>query len=299
MLADGVEASVRSLSSRDEPAIRAMVNRIIERAAPGRAVRRVRPDPARHRADPRGVRLPAARDVPPANRLPAVEDRRARGSPARRGRRRWPGQRAARVGRWGLRPGREPARRSIADRGGLISRPGRTSAAGLVPSWRRLDRRGAGRGRRAPAGLDRADPGRRRRAGRPERAATWARPAPTDVLSFPLLPPEAFPAHPEPRRRPARPAGRGHQPGRPSPCRPADGCTSATSSSRSSGPSNRPRPVGAARPATCAGRRRRAAPPGDPRRAPRLRLGSRRASRGGLDARSRAAPARATRSGPA
>ena len=29
MLADGVEASVRSLSSRDEPAIRAMVNRII------------------------------------------------------------------------------------------------------------------------------------------------------------------------------------------------------------------------------------------------------------------------------
>jgi hypothetical protein len=30
MLADGVEASVRSLSSRDEPAIRAMVERIID-----------------------------------------------------------------------------------------------------------------------------------------------------------------------------------------------------------------------------------------------------------------------------
>ena len=30
MLADGVEASVRSLSSRDEPAIRAMVARIID-----------------------------------------------------------------------------------------------------------------------------------------------------------------------------------------------------------------------------------------------------------------------------
>ena len=30
MLADGVEASVRSLAARDEPAIRAMVNRIIE-----------------------------------------------------------------------------------------------------------------------------------------------------------------------------------------------------------------------------------------------------------------------------
>jgi membrane-associated HD superfamily phosphohydrolase len=36
MLADGVEASVRSLSSRDEPAIRAMVARIIdERLADG------------------------------------------------------------------------------------------------------------------------------------------------------------------------------------------------------------------------------------------------------------------------
>ena len=30
MLADGVEASVRSLASRDEPAIRAMVRRIID-----------------------------------------------------------------------------------------------------------------------------------------------------------------------------------------------------------------------------------------------------------------------------
>ncbi len=30
MLADGVEASVRSLASRDEPAIRAMVSRIFE-----------------------------------------------------------------------------------------------------------------------------------------------------------------------------------------------------------------------------------------------------------------------------
>jgi membrane-associated HD superfamily phosphohydrolase len=36
MLADGVEASVRSLASRDEPAIRAMVSRIIdERMADG------------------------------------------------------------------------------------------------------------------------------------------------------------------------------------------------------------------------------------------------------------------------
>src|SRR4029077_7466671 len=36
MLADGVEASVRSLASRDEPAIRAMVDRIIdERLADG------------------------------------------------------------------------------------------------------------------------------------------------------------------------------------------------------------------------------------------------------------------------
>ena len=43
-----------------------------------RPVRRVRPDPARPRADPRGVRRPAARDVPHPGRLPAEHGRRAR-----------------------------------------------------------------------------------------------------------------------------------------------------------------------------------------------------------------------------
>ena len=50
MLADGVEASVRSLSARDEPAIRAMVSRIIDERIDRRPVRRMRPDPARPRA---------------------------------------------------------------------------------------------------------------------------------------------------------------------------------------------------------------------------------------------------------
>ena len=53
-----------------------------------RPVRRVRPDLARPRADPRGVRRPAARDVPHAGGLPAEHRRRAR-VPAGGRRRRW------------------------------------------------------------------------------------------------------------------------------------------------------------------------------------------------------------------
>ena len=52
-------------------------------------------------------------------------------------------------------------------------------------------RRGAGRGRRAGPGIDRADPLRRRRARRLN-ATHMGKDGPTDVLSFPLLPPEAF-----------------------------------------------------------------------------------------------------------
>ncbi len=92
MLADGVEASVRSLASRDEPAIRAMVSRIIEERIGGRPVRRVRPHAARPRTDPRGVRRPAARDVPQPHRVPAEHRGRA-GVAARGGRRRWLGGR--------------------------------------------------------------------------------------------------------------------------------------------------------------------------------------------------------------
>ena len=123
MLADGVEASVRSLASRDEPAIRAMVSRIIEERLERRPVRRVRPDPARRRADPRGVRRPAPRHVPPADRLPAEQDRRARvasGGDRRRldggGR---PGVRnVRRTGRPGGRRWLTVARRSTSRRGG-------------------------------------------------------------------------------------------------------------------------------------------------------------------------------------
>ena len=91
MLADGVEASVRSLSARDEPAIRAMVSRIIEeRVADGqfdecdltlRDLERIR----------EAFVGAAAGHVPHADRLPAEQDRRAR--VAARGDRRWRGRR--------------------------------------------------------------------------------------------------------------------------------------------------------------------------------------------------------------
>ena len=56
------------------------------------------------------------------------------------------------------------------------------------------------------------------------------------MLSFPLLPPEAFPPHPGGRAGTAPSVG-----DRRSRCRPAAGRTSATSSSPSSAPSSRPR----------------------------------------------------------
>ena len=87
MLADGVEASVRSLSSRDEPAIRAMVVADHRGAHRRQPVRRVRPDAARPGADPRGVRRPAAGHVPHADRLSAERGRRPRVEARRRRRR--------------------------------------------------------------------------------------------------------------------------------------------------------------------------------------------------------------------
>ncbi len=85
MLADSVEASVRSLASRDEPAIRAMVGADLRGTHQRRPVRRVRPHAARHRDDPRGVRGAAPGHVPPARRVPAEQDRGARVAPRRRG----------------------------------------------------------------------------------------------------------------------------------------------------------------------------------------------------------------------
>ena len=87
MLADSVEASVRSLASREEPAIRAMVGRIIdERIADGqfdeceitlRDLERIK----------RRLRRAAARHVPHADRLPAEHRGRAGVAPC--GSRRW------------------------------------------------------------------------------------------------------------------------------------------------------------------------------------------------------------------
>ena len=236
MLADGVEASVRSLASRDEPAIRAMVARIIEeRIADGqfdecdltlRDIERIR----------EAFVGAAARDVPPADRLPAEQGRRAR--VAARGRRR----RAA----GGVTPADLP--RPVADRrhaSATASRAaGRRSRALARAIAAALD--AAGAPSPASIGLILSDDA--------ELAALNAdhmgHDGPTDVLSFPLLPPEAFPPHPgEPT---AASAGRGR---RRSPCRPAGGRTSATSSSRSSGRSSRRPRAAAARPATSAGRR--------------------------------------------
>ena len=104
MLADSVEASVRSLSSRDEAAIRAMVSADHRGADRRRPVRRVRPHAARHRDDPRGVRRPAAGHVPPAGRVPAEQGRRAR-EPPRRVRRRVGPFIARRAGAHGRRRG--------------------------------------------------------------------------------------------------------------------------------------------------------------------------------------------------
>ena len=91
MLADSVEASVRSLSAPDEAHDPGDGRSHHRRAPRGRPVRRVRPDAARPRADPRGVRGAAAGHVPPAHRVPAEQDRRARVAPrgdgGRRGRR--------------------------------------------------------------------------------------------------------------------------------------------------------------------------------------------------------------------
>ena len=80
MLADSVEASVRSLANHDEPTIRAMVSRIVsERLEDGqfdecpltlRDIEQVR----------EAFVAPAARDVPPAHRLPAEQDRGAGGT---------------------------------------------------------------------------------------------------------------------------------------------------------------------------------------------------------------------------
>ena len=207
MLADGVEASVRSLASRDEPAIRAMVDRIIdERIDDGqfdecdltlRDLERIR----------EAFVEQLLGHVPPRG----SPTRRTRSSSSSRGGRAGGGGRTRRrtgagvVTRGRSTLGRVADRRHRPATASRLAGPGR--ARWPARSWRAaLDGR-----RRAAAGLDRADPVRRRRAGGAQRRRTWARTGPTDVLSFPLLPPEAFPPHPGrgaavPRRSPTAPS---------------------------------------------------------------------------------------------
>ena len=102
--------------------------------------------------------------------------------------------------------------------------------------------------------------------------AHMGRSGPTDVLSFPLLPPSRLPGAP----RPGPGSARGCR--RPSRCRRVKPRTWATSSSRSSVPSPRPS-VGAGGQTSdvTLGAGRRAAPAHHPRRAAPVRLGSCRA----------------------
>ena len=224
MLADGVEASVRSLSSRDEPAIRSMVARIIqERLEDGqfdecdltlRDISRIR----------RGLRRATPGDVPPAHRLPAEQDRRARIAPAAaagggsRQRRPAPVSPAPIAGGVeAMAPSPSPRaldlRRPLAGRPDYPARRSQARAHGRpCPN----DRDRARRGGRPAAGLDRPDPDRRRGAGRAERHAHGQdRPDRRPVV--PASAAAAFPLPPRegPRRAPdeaAATGGRGDGP---------------------------------------------------------------------------------------
>ena len=188
MLADGVEASVRSLASRDEPAIRAMVSRIIEERL-GRPVRRVRPDPARHRADPRGVRRSSCSACTtsgsPTRRTRSSSSSRAARPPATRR----PPIGAGDASRTG------PGRRGAIDLSVREDVPRVVPATRLArPSAAALDAAGAP----SPASIG-ADPDRRRRARRAQRGPTWARRADRRAV-VPAAAPGGFPPHPGGRR---------------------------------------------------------------------------------------------------
>ena len=212
MLADGVEASVRSLASRDEPAIRAMVSRIIEeRSTDGqfdecdltlRDLERIREAFVGQLLGMYHTRI-----AYPQNTVVELESRRAAGGGGR-----------------GPAPRRDAChlRRSVA---GRPDRPRRRPIAGLGGASRTSDRRGAGRRRcgrpGSVAGVDRAHPVRRRRARRAEpRAHGQDRPDRRPVVPAAVR-----------RWRPAVPAFA---------LPPAGDRTSATSSSRSSGRPTRP-----------------------------------------------------------
>jgi hypothetical protein len=222
-------------------------------APPGRPVRRVRPDPARPRADPRGVRRSSSGCTTSGSPI-----RSRRSSSSRRAAPRPAAAAAAerRVlrqlqRRWGL--DRPPFRsrnraRSTSGAGESTSPSGRASSGSCRHGPGSGDRRRAGRGRGAqPAsiGLILADD--------PELASLNVRhmgkDGPTDVLSFPLLPPAAFPAQPGGPSRPALgPVAFALPPGRRLHLGDIVGLGRAGGRAGS-------RPAGAARPATSAGQR--------------------------------------------
>ena len=214
MLADGVEASVRSLAARDEPAIRAMVTRIIdERISDGqfdecdltlRDLERIR-----EAFVGQLLGMYHTRVAYPQNTVVELESRRAAGRQVRRRRRLGFVTRSLYLGPWRI---------DVTVRDG-VGRPGRGAALA-----RAMTRAAEAAGAPSPAsiGLILSDD-----AELAELNATHlGKPGPTDVLSFPLLPPEAFPAHPG---RSAAAAADGVD-GRRSRCRPGAVRTSATSS---------------------------------------------------------------------
>ena len=178
MLADSVEASVRSLASRDEAGDPRDGHADHRGAHLRRAVRRVRTDLPRPRQDQGRLRRAAARHVPHADRL-SPEHRGGAGVPARRGgwRERSPGL----VTRSIYRP---PWRIDVDVRDGVEPPISMAAAARVIALA--LDAVSAP----APAsiGLILAD----------DRELTelneshMGHAGPTDVLSFPLLPASAF-----------------------------------------------------------------------------------------------------------
>ena len=185
-----------------------------------RPVRRVRPHAARPGAHPRGVRRPAARHVPHADRVPAERGRRSR-VPACRG-----------VAEAATRPRDAVAvRRPVA---GRRHDPRRCRQPdGRRVDWLERSRRPPmrpGAPRPASIGLILADD----RELAELNATHLGQAGPTDVLSFPLLPPEAYPPHPGAADRSR------HDAGSRSCSRPGGGHTSATSSCPWSGRSTRP-----------------------------------------------------------
>ena len=176
MLADGVEASVRSLSSRDEPAIRAMVARILDERVSDNQFDECELTLRDLAAHPRGLRRPAPRHVPHADRVPGEQGRRARIAACRERRRRR--QRLVsrhRIGGWRIDVERRESVPRIVPAIALARTVGRALEGGRAPT---------------PASIALVLSDDRELA--ELNASHMGHEGPTDVLSFPLLPPEVF-----------------------------------------------------------------------------------------------------------